>query len=67
MPAAQEEFNSIMSLGQEVARLGGGIENPYTIITMDVCLSFTSFFLWFKPKVMHDLATSKKYRKGCRL
>lgn len=44
MPAAQEEFNSIMSLGQEVERLGGGIENPYTIITMDVCILLFFFY-----------------------
>eukprot|EP00795_Rhopilema_esculentum_P003339 gene3339-1688_t len=35
MPAAQEEFNSIMALGQQVQDLGKGIENPYTIITLE--------------------------------
>ena len=42
MPAAQEEFNSIMALGQQVQDLGKGIENPYTIITLEVCKSINS-------------------------
>lgn len=36
MPAAEEEFNSIMSLGREFVELGKGAENPYTLITLEV-------------------------------
>ena len=36
MPAAEEEYVSIMSLGQEVLQLGAGVENPYTNITTEV-------------------------------
>lgn len=35
MPAAEEEYVSIMSLGQEVLQLGAGVENPYTNITTE--------------------------------
>ena len=43
MPAAEEEFNSIMNLGKEVAELGKGVENPYTLITMDVRIHRLTF------------------------
>lgn len=44
MPAAQEEFESIMNLGREVAELGKGAENPYTIITLDVSIIFMAAY-----------------------
>ena len=39
MPAAEDEFRSILALGEEVASLAKGAENPYTLITTNVCIN----------------------------
>ena len=43
MPAAEEEFRSILALGNEAAELAKGAENPYTLITTNVCSNSVYF------------------------
>ena len=45
MPAAEEEFRSILALGNEAAELAKGAENPYTLITTTVCSSSVYFYV----------------------
>ncbi len=45
MPAAQEEYESIMSLGETIMEKGGGVENPYTNITVQVNVFLIQFLI----------------------
>ena len=45
MPAAEEEFRSILALGKEVSDLAKGAENPYTLVTTSVCIDSVHFLM----------------------
>jgi len=50
MPAAEEEFRSILALGNEAAELAKGAENPYTLITTNDLQSKWDEFLQLVPR-----------------